>query len=347
MSALLRSSLLALVFLAPPTWAEGDTRVSDQGVAEAARALASEHYARGVERAERRDFSGALEAFETAYRISPHYAVLYNIGQAHIELGEPVQAITALEAYLDEGAGQISQEREQETRDQVAVQRTRTASLSVVVDAPGATLELDGVELGTTGLNRPLLVSAGRHTVSVRAPGRAPATREIHLGSEETSSIVLSLLPLADQTAALRVAPASTPRPPPPAAAPTPPDPDTLVTSPSAKYWGYALAGAGLVTGGVAIGYYFYNRRRYGQWQAEDHDLETNPPLDDYRQRQLANNELADSIEAGSRVTFALGVASGALLVGGTTLLVVGSKTHSDGAAREGTQVAVVVGTPW
>ena len=47
--------------------------------------------------ASRGNYGQALEEFLAAYRISPHFAVLYNIGQAHIALGQPADAVAALE----------------------------------------------------------------------------------------------------------------------------------------------------------------------------------------------------------------------------------------------------------
>src|SRR5690242_12704125 len=61
------------------------------------------HYARGLELAAQNGYAGALREFNEAYNISPQYAVLYNIGQAHIALGQTAEAIEALGRYLRDG----------------------------------------------------------------------------------------------------------------------------------------------------------------------------------------------------------------------------------------------------
>jgi iron complex outermembrane receptor protein len=66
------------------------------------RVEARAHFDQGVELAARGEFERALAEFEAAHRNSPNFAVLYNIGQAHIELGHPLFAIAALEHRLED-----------------------------------------------------------------------------------------------------------------------------------------------------------------------------------------------------------------------------------------------------
>jgi hypothetical protein len=54
------------------------------GEAEAARA----HFRMGVDFYRERNFRAALIEFQRAYRAAPHYKLLYNLGQASVELQE-------------------------------------------------------------------------------------------------------------------------------------------------------------------------------------------------------------------------------------------------------------------
>jgi len=65
---------------------------ADESMTEAARA----QFAHGVELADKGDFQGALQAFSDAYTASPLFAVLYNIGQAQVALGRPLEAAATL-----------------------------------------------------------------------------------------------------------------------------------------------------------------------------------------------------------------------------------------------------------
>jgi hypothetical protein len=80
--------------------------------------------------------------------------------------------------------------------------------------------------------------------------------------------------------------------------------------------------GGGLLLGLAAGGHYLWNRGRYADWRTEDAALAAPGAAPDYRERQLANNALADSIERASRVSVGMGVAGAALLSAGMLLIV-------------------------
>jgi len=96
--------------------------------AEDPRAEASAHYARGIELAEQALYATALAQFKAAYDKSPHFAVLYNIGQAQIALGRPVEAIEALSRYLRGGADQVPLSRREQVQAQIALLESRPRS---------------------------------------------------------------------------------------------------------------------------------------------------------------------------------------------------------------------------
>ena len=77
------------------------------GRADDPRGEARAHYARGLELAGQNGYEGALREFNAAYAISPQFAVLFNIGQAHIALGHTIEAIAALTRYLTDGGDWI------------------------------------------------------------------------------------------------------------------------------------------------------------------------------------------------------------------------------------------------
>ena len=87
------------------------------------RAQAGVDYARGIELAEQGLFAAALEQFKSAYEKSPHFAVLYNIGQAQMALGRPIEAIEAMTRYLRDGADQVPLSRREQVQAQVALAR--------------------------------------------------------------------------------------------------------------------------------------------------------------------------------------------------------------------------------
>ena len=149
----------------------------------------------GIELAEQGLFAAALEQFKSAYEKSPHFAVLYNIGQAQMALGRPIEAIEALTRYLRDGADQVPLSRREQVQAQVALLESRLAELSVTTDRPGALVTVDGREVGKTPLYQPIRLAAGTHTVSITMDGITPIIRAIDLREGERRALAFVVPP--------------------------------------------------------------------------------------------------------------------------------------------------------
>src|SRR5689334_1827296 len=150
------------------------------------------HYERGVELAKRGDYKTALEEFHAAYAASPHFAVLYNIGQAEIALGRPLKAIEILERYLRDGKDDVPPERRRAVEAQIAQLESVFASLSVATDPPDAQITIDGAVVGRSPLP-PTRLAAGSHVVTATRPNAPTVTRVIMLREGERQSLELPL----------------------------------------------------------------------------------------------------------------------------------------------------------
>ena len=95
------------------------------------RELAAAHYRRGIDLAKQGLYGEALEQFNQAYAKSPHFAVLYNIGQAQIALGRPLAAIGALTTYLRDGADKVPLSRREQVQAQIALLEASLAELTI------------------------------------------------------------------------------------------------------------------------------------------------------------------------------------------------------------------------
>jgi tetratricopeptide (TPR) repeat protein len=296
--------LLSLSAIAAPSRADDDPK-------EVARA----HYARGLELAAQGLYEGALEQFNAAYAKSPHYAVLYNIGQAQIALGRPIEAIEALTKYLRDGQEQVPLSRRQQVEAQVALLEAKLAELTITTDRPGALITIDGREVGRTPLYQPVRLAAGTHVVTVAVDGLAPITQTVV--AREAERQTLTLVVPAAVTAAAPAAVAA----PPIAAAPAyllPPPRRDL------RKWAYAAAAAGVAAGGAALGVYLWNRGRYEDWQAANQSLQRlTPGSAAYYEEAMANNARADSLTTANHVIAGLAVAGGVLIAGGVGLYLV------------------------
>jgi len=177
------------------------------------KALAREHFDKGVAAFADRRFAEAAEEFDAAYRISPAFVVLYNIGQVNVALGRSVEAVDAFDQYLKQGASAVSAGRRQEVSAEIEKQRARIGTIAVRTFPDGAELRVDGVLVGKTPLARPLRVNAGHHAVQALLAGHAPQSREVDVVGRAELGLELTLEPLAATSPAPIAAPAPPPSP--------------------------------------------------------------------------------------------------------------------------------------
>jgi hypothetical protein len=275
---------------------------------ETARREAAEHFARGVEHADRAAWPQAVAEFQRAYAAVPHFTVLYNLGQSHLALDHPVEALDTLERYLGDGGQAVPPARRSRVEAQLAMLRKRVATLRLSLVPPDARLAIDGHGLApqATGAElSPIHLLPGAHTVSADKPGHESKSRRIQLEAGQTLMLELELPPLPAATQASTGesplgASATVARP-----AGEPPVPPARSRVP-----GYALGATALALGGTALGLYLWNDGRFTSWERTDAALEANPD----EARQTANNELLRSIHRADWINW--GVAAGAAATG-------------------------------
>jgi tetratricopeptide (TPR) repeat protein len=146
------------------------------------------HFQKGVEYYRDGDFRAALIEFERAYSLQPTYKLLYNLAQVTYELRDYAATERYFRTYLVEGAEEISADRRAEVEVELLRLRGRVASVRLHTDQPGAQISIDERPVGTSPIDRPLRLSAGRRRVSAEAPGYAPISRVIDvIGGEEVT----------------------------------------------------------------------------------------------------------------------------------------------------------------
>jgi hypothetical protein len=267
------------------------------------RAEARRHYQRAMELADERAFAEAVVEFKRAYELAPHHTVLYNLGQAFVALNKPVEAVDTLKQYLEEGANQIEALRRAEVEAVIRREEGRIGALMIASDPEGVEVRIDGRDVGRTPLKDPVRLAIGVHQVTGTLDGHERTEQMVTLAGEERKKIVLALRKVAPVTA-------------PSIQLHSLDDPGR-----SQRLTGYAVGGLGLATGVAALVHFFWNKDRHERWQAEDAKLGADPRPPDFVERQIMNDDLADSIRRASVVTVALAVGSGVLAAVGTVLV--------------------------
>lgn len=155
---------------------------------------ADARFSRGVALAGKGDYRAALVEFEEAYRLAPAWQVLFNLGVVREKLGEPVAALEAFEAYLEQGGDKVPREKAKGVEQELATLRREVSELVVKVEGAPAVVEVDGIVRAAT----PLYVLPGRHAVVARRDGQeARAEVELHRGDRLVVALVVPAAPVA------------------------------------------------------------------------------------------------------------------------------------------------------
>jgi hypothetical protein len=228
----------------------------------ATRAEARLHFQEGLAKVRAGEMEGAVEAFESAYRTSPRYQVLYNLGQAYASVGRSVDAVHTLERFLSEGGEQVESARRTQVEALIARERAKLGAVQIEVTPAEAEVFLDGRRLGT-GPFETLELVAGDHVVVARY-GESSRVAPLALAPGEVGQVRLNLEPE-----------------PQPALVPLATPPLTAVVLPPKAPMGYAAATnasnhqrtwavgigiGGAVLAATALAVYQWNTGRYEDW---------------------------------------------------------------------------------
>ena len=329
------------------------------------------HYARGLELGAQNGYEGALREFNQAYAISPQFAVLYNIGQARIALGQPAQAIEALARYLKDGGDRIPAPRRKQVQIQIAVLRSQlpNPNLSPEAEAARAAGAAAGAAAGeavaaaaeaATEANT-LVAAPGTLAVRCSEPGLkilidgkrvepaasargVPVAAGVHRlllsgpgrrGVEQSVEVPAGVAAMVICESALSVPAAERPR----LSLDGPPvfvDAAANLENPTvrASTVKYILGGLGVALGGTALGVYLWNRGQYHDAQAERNAL---PPegTPAYHDPAVTYNEHVGAVVRDNELAIGLAVASVGLIAGGIYLWR-SDRKHGERSAQNG-----------
>lgn len=181
----MKGSLLVMVLVvagwSPPAVAQSDD-------------LAKGHYMAGQAYYNQARYPEAVREFQEAYRLSPKSALLYNIAQAYERMGKIDDAIAHLKKYLA-AAPDASDRAAVEERLKNLEARVKQTGLSLACDVAGATVLVDGKEVGKTPLAAPVALAPGSHDVKVVKDGFETFSAFISVNAGQTLVVTAKLSP--------------------------------------------------------------------------------------------------------------------------------------------------------
>jgi hypothetical protein len=167
----------------------------------------------------------ALARFEQAMSLAPSPKIAFNMGKAHLALGNDLEALEAFDRFLAEAPGAPKSSRD-EARKAVEALRSRLASIEIQSEDAGATVLIDGYQVGTVPLPRPKVVKPGPHEIYVSLHGLKAYAKTIVAGAGQKTRVPVKLEAIPRPPVAIAPAPASPPPPPRPRIIETtPPEP--------------------------------------------------------------------------------------------------------------------------
>lgn len=160
------------------------------------KAAARQRFQDGLAQVQQGNLDAAIADFEAAYAQSPHFSVLYNIGQAQATLGRPLEALATFERYLRDAGNSIPAARRDEVNALIEAQRGRLGSLKLDVRAPEQTrLWVDGSEVKPEQLARPLTLSAGPHKVLFSHGSGYPVVQDVTITGGAVTQLTVETPP--------------------------------------------------------------------------------------------------------------------------------------------------------
>jgi tetratricopeptide (TPR) repeat protein len=143
------------------------------------------HFKLGVDFFKERNYRGALIEFRTAYELRPNYKLLYNLGQACVELNEYANAITYFTRYLRESGDDLPASRRTETEQLIESLQQRMAKVSILSNQYDPEIFVDDTSVGRLPGASVLALSAGRHRITAKKPGLVNVEAIVDLAAGE------------------------------------------------------------------------------------------------------------------------------------------------------------------
>lgn len=224
----------------------------------------------------------AASEFLRSYEIDHDFTVLYNLGVSYLRAtpSETVQAVDALQRYLDEGGTSIPDDRRKKVEEVITYQKTQISRLEIRGAPDGAVVRVDNHVIGKAPISVPVRVSTGTHVIVVTPPNQKSLEFSVTVAGQEHRTIELAPSmersasderPLEGNVVTSVQKPLEEDTPPPPGPTIRPPstikdglEPHTSSPGRMLRFAGFATAGlgAGTLVAGAVLGLFARSRNQ-------------------------------------------------------------------------------------
>lgn len=150
------------------------------------------------------DYPTALTLLQRSYALNPIAGTLFNVGMTQRALFEFPAAIDTFRKLLGETPDLPAEQRAQ-VEQFLSEMEAALVWLTVAVSEPGATVLVDGVEVGVSPLPDAVRLRAGSHVIEARKDGFVEARETVQTAAGEQRQVSLALQPRVVAPTRLRV----------------------------------------------------------------------------------------------------------------------------------------------
>ena len=140
----------------------------------------------------RGDIKGALEKFIKARKLFPSFKLDLNIATCLYDMGRHADAARELERFLDK-AEKAPPAIIKEAHIKLSKLRRSLSSIKVGCNEEGATIVIDGKEVGQTPLSRRFYLRPGPHELKLIKEGFSFVNKELNLKVDEHRDLVITM----------------------------------------------------------------------------------------------------------------------------------------------------------
>ncbi|MFO0668434.1 MAG: PEGA domain-containing protein [Polyangiaceae bacterium] len=134
------------------------------------------------------NFKAAVTQFQRVYDMTKNPRVLPNLALAHKSNKAYHRAVRVYEQALAEGASVIPAKDQAEIKDAIAALKAYVSTVEVTSNEAGATVTIDGEEVGTTPLAKPVDVSVGPRVIVVSKKNFREQTKTVEVAPGKPAS---------------------------------------------------------------------------------------------------------------------------------------------------------------
>jgi hypothetical protein len=155
---------------------------------------AKKHFKQGTVLYDEGNFKAALVEFKASYEAHPNWKLRYYLAITLQALHEFVEAEKELKLYLEEGAGDVTEDKKTEVDDILASLSGVIGRLTVLTEPGGADLYIGEERAGQTPLAEPLRLNVGTYKLTVKMEGYESQTQDVEVPGGETVEVTVKLV---------------------------------------------------------------------------------------------------------------------------------------------------------